>query len=126
MYIETHYFSDDGTEFDTEEECREYEAIFKEQMDAVVFMTSSLRPCEDMEEVESYVEFVYIKDGDKANALFDRLGDYISFDKPLTHVHTGDILELGEDGWFNLRTKALAINKLADEIEQEVAALADN
>ena len=125
MNIEIHYFADDGTEFDTEQECLAYEAVFKEQLDAVVWMTDSIRPCEDMEEVESLGTIMYIKDGEKANALFEHLGDYISFDKLEAPVHTGDILEWGDDGWFNLRSRVLSLTKHIEEIEKEVAALAD-
>lgn len=98
MRIETHYFADDDTEFDTEAECREYEELFRAQIESVVFFDENLTVLESLEDVESYAAFMYIKDGEKANALFPRLEEYISFCKPDWEVHTGDAIAWDENG----------------------------
>lgn len=120
MRVEVTYFADDDTEFDTEAECREYEDLFRAQLDAVVFFDQSYRQLDSFDEIESYAGYMYIKDGDKANALFPRLEQYISFCKPDWEVSTGDILHWDDDGdLVDLRNQLMELTQEIEMIERE-------
>lgn len=105
MRVETHYFADDDTEFDTEEECLAYEAMLKEQLDAVAFFDDDFNEVTEVKNIESYGVYMYIKDKSKAEALFNRLGEYISFDKPDFGVSTGDVLQWTDAGWESIKNR---------------------
>ena len=105
MRVETHYFADDDTEFDTEEECLAYERTFKEQLDAVLFFTDDFEEVTSVEDIDGYGVYMLIKDRDKAECLFDRLGEYISFDKPDFGVSTGDVLQWTDAGWESIKDR---------------------
>lgn len=105
MRKEVHYFADDDTEFDTEEECLAYEAMFKEQLDAVAFFDDDFNEITDVENIEGYGVYMYIKDRGKAEALFDRLYEYISFDKPDFDVSNGDVIQWTDAGWESIKDR---------------------
>lgn len=105
MRKEVHYFADDDTEFDTEEECLAYERTFKDQLDAVLFFTDGFEEVTDMCDIEGYGVYMLIKDRDKAECLFDRLGEYISFEKPDFGVSTGDVLQWTDAGWESIKNR---------------------
>lgn len=119
MRKEIHYFADDDTEFDTEEECIAYERTFKEQLDAVLFFDDDLNELTETSDIESYGVFMYIKDRDKAECLFDRLGEYISFDKPDFGVSTGDVLQWTDAGWESIKNRIKELQTTFNRIAEK-------
>ena len=117
---EVHYFADDGTEFDTEEECLEYERTFKDQITAVRFFDDDYDELSDLEHIEGYGVYMYIVDRDKAELLFNRLGEYISFDQPDFGVSNGDVLMWQDDGWVSIRNRIEELQNVANKITQKV------
>lgn len=78
MRIETHYFADDETEFETEYECREYERQLKANFASVLFFDDSLNLMENP--TNSQLECIwYIKvlDGEGATKLMDWINDVV-------------------------------------------------
>lgn len=118
---EVHYFADDDTEFDTEEECLEYERTFKDQLKAVRFFDDEFDEVTDFERIESYGVYMYIVDRDKAELLFERLGEYISFDAPDFGVADGDVIMWQDDGWVSIRNRIEELQNVASKITQKVS-----
>lgn len=118
MRIETKYFADDDTEFETEEECREYEQFRKDCMESIAIFGDDMGYIESptLEQVESYAFYIYIKDVQKAVALFSWLREQISFDaEGITYpLVTGTLYAFdAETGkWYDMdaRMKFLAAN----------------
>lgn len=121
MRIETKYFADDDTEFETEEECRAYEQFQKDCMGAVAIFDDEMNYLDSptLEQMESYAFYIYIRDGGKATSLFSWLGEQISFDDdgikyPLV---AGDLYAFNADnGKWNNMDEQLA--SLASNIER--------
>jgi len=82
MRIETKYFADDDTEFETEEECCAYEQFQKDCMGAVAIFDDDMNYMDSptLEEIESYAFYIFIRSGAKAESLFSWLKEQISFD----------------------------------------------
>lgn len=82
MRIETKYFADDDTEFETEEECRAYEQFHKDCMESIAIFDDEMNYMDSptLEQIESYAFYIYIRDGYKASRLFSWLKEQISFD----------------------------------------------
>lgn len=82
MRIETKYFADDDTEFESEEECRAYEQFQKDCMGAVAIFDDDMNYMDSptLEEIESYAFYIFIRSGAKAESLFSWLKEQISFD----------------------------------------------
>ena len=118
---EVHYFADDDTEFDTEEECLEYERTFKDQIAAVRFFDDDYNELSDLEHIESYGVYMYIVDRGKAELLFNRLGEYISFDSPDFVVSNRDVLMWQDDGWVSIRNRIEELQNVANKITQKVS-----
>ena len=78
MRIETHYFADDETEFETEYECREYERKLKANFASVLFFDDNLNLMENP--TNSQLECIwYIKvlDGEGATKLMGWINDVV-------------------------------------------------
>lgn len=74
MRVEITYFSDDDEEFDTEEECLEYERGLKENFNSLIFFDEKMKLIEkpDLTNVESDAYYFYISDdAEKAKAAID-------------------------------------------------------
>ena len=82
MRIEVTYFADDGEEFRTEEECREYEESLKMDLNSVIFFTEDHKLMKDpkLEDIEQEAYYLKVLDPEKAERLFDWLHYQISFD----------------------------------------------
>ena len=121
MRIETTYIADDGNEFDTEEECREYEDEFKQLMSSVQFFDEYFIKCHTPEDIESDAVYVYIRDSKKAEKLFDRLFNMISFEVPFfVSYKSGDILWYTENGeWVNVNAEISLLATIKDTILKE-------
>ena len=114
MTLEITYIADDGTEFDTEEECRAYENEFNDLLASVEFFDENFILIRKVEDVESDVTFMYIRDAKKAKKLFPRLCDYISFESPdYVAYETGDTLWFNDVGcWVNVDAEIKRLNTI--------------
>ena len=122
MRVETTYYADDGTEFDTEEECIAYEKAADENFDAVQFFDRKRKLMEHptMTDIEDFCYYVRILDKEKAEKLFAYLYQIISFVAPTdVSYETGDVLSFDEeysDGWENLTLLCKQYNERLNEI----------
>ena len=84
MEIKTTYISDDGTEFDTEEECLQYEAVYKDTSSVMLF-DGGLNEMDSSDLKESYetASYIYIVNAQSARLLFDYI--YASYGYPLPY-----------------------------------------
>ena len=124
MTTVTTYYSDDGIEFDSEEECRDYEETILHSKDAAVFFDESLKmmTCPVPEDVVNYAFWIYIKDAEKARHLFKWLDVQVGFE---LHIgfKDGDILGYDEnlsECWFNVRERSLELMRAESRITAEV------
>lgn len=118
MRIETTYIADDGTEFDTEEECREYEGEFKQLMSSVQFFDDNFIMRYTLEDIERDAVYAYIRDSKKAERLFDRLPSMISFEPPFSVSYkSGDILWYTDNGeWLNVNSEINRLTTIRDTV----------
>lgn len=81
MIVKTIYISYDGEEFETEEECEEYEREFEDIKKSVLFLSDKMKPVkdDDMVGIEAACYFKVL-DWEKANRLFDWLVDHTCMD----------------------------------------------
>lgn len=130
MRTETTYISDDGTEFESEEECRQYEENFYTDMSCVVFLDDEFRvigaapydPSKKLFDIEDYAFYAYIKDAERAKALFGKLPWLISISIPECSYRDGDTLAIDDHGdWSNLKTEEYAL--MSRRIKAESAVL---
>ena len=101
MRVEMHYFSDDDIEFDTEEECLNYENTKAQLFNTVAFFDENrnLMQNPSYEDIEGYAIYMVIKDAEKAEVLFRNLEKLIDFDPPSWHVECGDVLMWDSEPW---------------------------
>ena len=118
MRTEIHYFADDETEFDTEEECRAYEEEFKDLLSSVQFFDENFIQIRTVEDIEMNVVFMYIKDFLKAYDLFNRLCSWISFEVPYNvPYYNGDILWMNDTGeWINVGREINRLTAIRDTV----------
>ena len=118
MRTEIHYFADDETEFDTEEECRAYEEEFMDLLSSVQFFDENFITVRTVEDIETDAVFMYIKDSLKACDLFDRLCGWISFEAPYgVPYYNGDILWMKDTGeWINIGMEIDRMTAIKDTV----------
>lgn len=124
MTIEYTYIADDGTEFDNEEECRAYEDSLKVAFDSVVIFDENKNVLShDWEEIEGRDFYMVIVAAEPARELFDKLGYYISFEKPKFEVHAGDVLawDLYSEEWYNVHDRIEELTRLIGELHTKTA-----
>jgi hypothetical protein len=126
MRIETTYYADDGTEFETEEECRKYESDIDSLLLSVQFFDGQRRLIKHptMEEIESDAMYMRIIDNEQASRLFSYLHKSISFaDVELEcSFETGDVLAFDNEleyKWFNLYQLTKLLNVQLHEVLRE-------
>ncbi|MBQ6397391.1 MAG: hypothetical protein IJI06_04485 [Oscillospiraceae bacterium] len=124
MEIRYTYIADDGTEFDNEEECRAYEDALKVSFSSVVIFDENKNILShDWEEIEGNDFYIVIVDKPEAEKLFDKLSDYISFEKPKFEIHAGDVLawDLYSEEWFNVHERIEDYMRLIHELQTKAA-----
>lgn len=90
MEIRTTYISDDGTEFDTEEECLEYEAVYKDTS-SVVLLDDEKHPL-DMSDLAGAFDsciYIHIVKEQEARLLLDYVESYCSCGLPRDAIEEG-------------------------------------
>lgn len=83
MTTKTIYISNDGEEFESEEECLEYEKK-RDVHDAIIMFDSNRLPILDADSVAAFedAEYLYILDSEKAKAFFDYISEAYGYAVP--------------------------------------------
>lgn len=120
MRIETTYYADDGTEFDTEEECLAYEQEWQDSIGSALFFDENMKPLLKDEELDD-VWYLFIVDEPKSRVLFQHIVDQRGLDVPTEECQfsAGEVLMYDEDGgwgdsWINL-------NRVVADYAQKIA-----
>lgn len=127
------WIAEDETEFETEQECWEYEHRFDGIKDSAIFLDDEFNVIEwdlekvydrwDLEKVYDRFIYIYIRDAEKSRRLFNVLHEWEQcFVKP-EDVHNGDILkrDFYDELYIDLKKKAA---KIAAELEAVGKAVA--
>lgn len=123
MRIEVHYFADDDTEFDTEQECIEYESVVSELFDSVSWFNENHTLLEqaDYYDIEDMAMFMFVHDAAKAKVLFSKLSEMISFEPPKEEPQDGSVFaydtDMGE--WIDMKKRAMKIMRDATSMSVE-------
>lgn len=109
MRVEIHYFADDDTEFDSEEECKAYERSQKELFTVATFFDENMRlmQTESYYDIEEYAHFIIVHDAEKAAKLFEHLREMISFGDTPSTLHKDDVLyyDPNDGDWHDMEHK---------------------
>lgn len=128
MRIEITYFADDDTEFDTEEECRAYEARQTEDFKSVLFFDEDLNQLTECNE-DTFACAIYMKilDGEKADRLMKWQWGYfgVCMDGLPSELHDGDIYAWDDitELWYNPVEKLEKYKAAMAAIEKAVNAV---
>lgn len=114
MTIKNIYIADDGEEFETEEECLEYEEQLR-CIDGVDMFTYTFEKCNQggLEAFE-HATYMFISDPDRAEKYFEYVQREGGYDTPGYFI-PGDCLRYDErsDSWINMRDE---IQELQDNL----------
>ena len=125
MRIEVHYFADDDTEFDTEEECMAYEAKQMEDFKSVLFFDDAFNhldiPSQNTFECAMYLK---ILNGERASRLMRWQWGYfgVNMDGLPESLQDGELYAWDNDygEWYNPKAKLEKYRTVADAIEKAV------
>lgn len=130
MRIEIHYFAEDDTEFDTEEECKAYEQSLWDNFDSVVFFDDHFnimnRERNSISGIADLAWYIEILDGEKAERLFKWLYSFAGMcTDGLTDLVAGDIYawDNTDSVWYSPKKKLREWQKIVDAIEKAVNSL---
>lgn len=106
MRSETTWYAFDDTEFDSKEECEEYERTTLDLLNSVMFFDDKMKLLKNPSfgDIESYAFRMIVLDAEKAKELFEYLPQYISFEPP-NYIENGSKFEFNEDdqSWVDLQ-----------------------
>ena len=128
MKIVTTYVADDGTEFDNEEECREYENRQKMNFESVVLFDDTFyRLTEPTSGTFEAVWYMKILDGKKATDLIGRVDDQcgVCMSGLPDKFKDGEIYAWDNDSgtWYDPGKEAQKFQDVVDAIEKAVSQL---
>lgn len=129
MKIVYTYIADDGEEFKTESECREYEESLVRANGGVAAFDKDLNyiPVPTYEQWEDKVWYMKILDGKQADKLIHWVYNYcgICMDGLPNHLTAGEVWAWNDaDGeWYKPLEKYAELKRLADAIEKAVSQL---
>ena len=125
MTIETTYYADDGTEFDNEAECLEYENKLKHALDGVIFFDENMDLCGDLDTAAREGIIAVIKDVERAKDAFNWIEKEYGYEKACCEFTVGDVLVYDEnhDGWYNFTKKLVEKQELYHDILEAVENL---
>ena len=122
MRTEITYYADDGTEFDTEDECLAYEKEGEEALGSVLCFDEEMKPLTMTGEYHDPY-YIFIVDADRSRTLFERIADQrgICLPTKASEYSNGDVLMYDEDGswddsWLNL-------NRIVADYAQKMACV---
>ena len=112
MHSVTTWYAFDETEFDSKEECEEYERTTLDLINSVMFFDYEMNYLKDptVADIEELAFYMIITDVKKAEALFDYLPRYISFEAP-NRIENGSMFEYDKDdcSWIDLQYEYVVI-----------------
>lgn len=118
------YIADDGTVFDTEGECIEYEKAQSIGINSVAFFDDRGIIFENpsIDQIETVAWYMKVFNADSAKELFMDLARMYSFDPPHCEFFDEDILrwDAEADGWENMTKTIAELTELRDKIERQV------
>ena len=108
-----YYIAEDGTRFDTESECNQYESTIESEVDfdCVEFLDAdkdllklNVRNASNI----GFARFIVVKDAEAFKTLYNylhRVYELFDIDMNIMMINSGDILAKAEyGGWYNLTT----------------------
>ena len=122
MEIKNIYVSYDGKEFETEEECLEYERM-GESEGAVKLFNADGHECLETDPVERYerADYIYVLDEEKADAYFNRIQEYsgytVPYDAKVGHIYAYDV---DDCDYYDLMERVEKLMALRDRIMEWV------
>lgn len=126
MRIETKYFADDGEEFATEQECREYELKMEDIFSGAVFLDRKFDVVEnDYNAINDYAQYAVIVNSDKAQKLFEAIYESGCEFPGLPVYSDGDIWEWDSNNyeWDEISVQIRALKAKIAAIQKAVAEL---
>lgn len=127
MRIEVHYFAEDDTEFDTEEECKAYEQSLWDNFDSAIFFDENFnimsRERNGISGVADCAMYMQIIDAKKAERLIMWLYSYAGMSVDgISDLVDGDIYAWDDDDgvWYSPKKKLREWQKTVDAIEKAV------
>lgn len=124
MEIRTTYISDDGTEFDTEEECLEYEAVYKDTS-SVVLLDDEKRPL-DMSDLAGAFDsciYIHIVKEQEARLLLDYVESYCGCGLPRDGIKEGHTYVYDDYYGFSGNNYWVDLDELYDEVASKYKAV---
>lgn len=122
MTIKKLYIAEDGEEFETEEECLEYESK-RDVHDAILMFARNRLPIVDVDSVTAFEDsnYLYILDAEKAKAFFDYVSDAYCLATPnLEEVEDHALFAYDYDnncqGYIDVNDKIAELEVLRDEL----------
>lgn len=122
MTIKKLYIAEDGEEFETEEECLEYEGK-RDVHDAIVMFASNRLPILNADSVTAFEDsnYLYIINAEKAKAFFDYISDAYGLAAPnLEEVEDNALFAYDYDhscqSYINVDDKIAELEVLRDEL----------
>ena len=128
MRIETHYFADDETEFETEYECREYERQLKANFASVLFFDDNLNLMENPTNSQlACIWYIKVLDGDGATKLMEWINDVVGIfmDGLPDKLTAGQIFawDNTDSVWYSPVEMVTKYQTIVDTIEKAVSQL---
>lgn len=122
MRTRTIYISNDGEEFETEEECLEYERN-RDASNAILMFASNRFPITDVDSITAFEEaqYLYILDAERAKEFFKAIKDDYSYAIPKLDEVTNFSLyayegDHSDQSYVNLDDKIAELEVLRDEL----------
>ena len=124
MEIKTTYISDDGSEFDTEEECLEYEAVYK-NTSSVVLLDYEKHPLDMSDLVEAFNSCIYIHIVKKKEArlLLDYVESYCGCGLPRNAIQEGHTYFYDDDFGYPENDYWVDLDEMYDEVVSKYKAV---
>lgn len=125
MKIEITYIADDETEFETEEECREYEESLKIDMESAIFFDENhkLMKNPSIDDIGQEAFYMKVLNADSAKRLIERLHYETGFDFLEEEPIKDHFYRWGEgpreDGWTDLTAEFESLKKTMTELMAE-------
>ena len=122
MEVVKTYIAFDGTEFDEEEDCVDYEKSMSDASEACWFFNGKRELIKNPtgEEMTSYAMFIIVKNAEKAKELFRWLCEMYGMETPRT-IYDGAVLHWDDDDvWVDLQREADGILRDIAELKQKV------
>ena len=128
MRIETHYFADDETEFETEYECREYERQLKANFASALLFDDNLNLIENPTNSQlKCIWYIKVLDGEGATKLMDWFNDVVGIcmDGLPDKLTAGQMFAFDNTDfvWYSPTEMVTKYQAIVDAIEKKVNSL---